>query len=125
MTFCGWQRRTARTRAGHADVRGMDSSEHSSTRPVANLVGRKIQAGGRVPSSIAAVWIIILKAPIWLEADVVIRQLSTGAKSLTDFCRASHGGSGGAPVLKMYTLKDVVAAMNAVQPKAWAFFLAT
>ena len=74
----------------------MDSSEHSSTRPVANLVGRKIQAGGRVPSSIAAVWIIILKAPIWLEADVVIRQLSTGAKSLNDSCRASHGGSGGA-----------------------------
>jgi hypothetical protein len=122
MTFCGWQRRTARTRAGHADVRGMDYSEHSSTRSVANLVGRKIQAGGRVPSSIAAVWIIILKAPIWLEADVVIRQLSTGAKSLNDSCRAPHGGSGGAPVLKMYTLKDVE---NAVQPYAWAGFFQT
>jgi hypothetical protein len=36
------------------------------------------------------------EAPIWPEADVMIRQLSTGAKSLNDSCRASHGGSGGA-----------------------------
>jgi predicted metalloprotease with PDZ domain len=31
---------------------------------------------------------------IWLEADVQIRQLSKGAKSLDDFCRAFFGGSG-------------------------------
>lgn len=60
---------------------------------------------------------------IWLEADVLIRQLSKGAKSLNDFCRAFHGGPGGAPALKTYTFDDVVAGLNAVQPYDWAAFL--
>jgi predicted metalloprotease with PDZ domain len=59
---------------------------------------------------------------IWLEADVLIRQLSRGAKSLNDFCRTFHGGPGGAPAMKTYTFDDVVAAMNAVQPYDWAGF---
>jgi predicted metalloprotease with PDZ domain len=62
-------------------------------------------------------------ALIWLEADVQIRQLSKGAKSLDDFCRAFFGGSGGAPAMKTYTFDDVVAALNAVQPYDWAGFL--
>jgi len=60
---------------------------------------------------------------IWLEADVLIRQLSHGTKSLDDFCRAFHGGPGGAPALKPYEFADVVAALNAVQPYDWAAFL--
>jgi len=60
---------------------------------------------------------------IWLEADVTIRQLSKGSKSLDDFCRAFHGGPGGAPALKAYNFDDVVAALNAVQPYEWAGFL--
>ena len=60
---------------------------------------------------------------IWLEADVTIRQLSKGTKSLDDFCRAFHGGPGGAPALKPYDFADVVAALNAVQPYDWAGFL--
>src|SRR5271165_3075362 len=60
---------------------------------------------------------------IWLEADVLIRKLSNGSKSLNDFCRAFHGGPGGAPALKPYTLDDVVAALNAVQPNDWAALL--
>jgi predicted metalloprotease with PDZ domain len=60
---------------------------------------------------------------IWLEADVLIRDLSKGAKSLNDFCRAFHGGPGGAPALKTYTFEDVVAGLNAVQPYDWANFL--
>ncbi|HXB72044.1 MAG TPA: hypothetical protein VNY05_27660 [Candidatus Acidoferrales bacterium] len=60
---------------------------------------------------------------IWLEADVTIRQLSKGAKSLDDFCRAFHGGPGGGPALKAYNFDDVVAALNAVQPHDWAGFL--
>ena len=59
---------------------------------------------------------------IWLEADTLIRQLSRGARSLDDFCRAFHGGPGGAPAMKPYSLADVVAAMNAVQPYDWAAF---
>jgi len=60
---------------------------------------------------------------IWLEADTLIRQLSKGAKSLDDFCRAFHGGPGGAPAMKPYTFDDVVAALNAVQPHDWRGFL--
>ncbi len=62
---------------------------------------------------------------IWLEADVMIRQLSKGAKSLDDFCRSFHGGPGGAPDLKPYTFDDIVAALNATQPYDWASFLRT
>ena len=60
---------------------------------------------------------------IWLDADVTIRQLSQGAKSLNDFCKAFYGGPGGTPALKAYTFDDVVAALNAVQPYDWAGFL--
>ena len=60
---------------------------------------------------------------IWLEADVLIRDLSKGAKSLNDFCRAFHGGPGGVPALKTYTFEDVVAGLNSVQPYDWANFL--
>jgi predicted metalloprotease with PDZ domain len=60
---------------------------------------------------------------IWLETDVIIRRLSNGTKSLDDFCRAFHGGPGGAPELKPYNFEDVVAALNAVQPYDWAGFL--
>ncbi|SPE43251.1 Glycyl aminopeptidase. Metallo peptidase. MEROPS family M61 [Candidatus Sulfopaludibacter sp. SbA3] len=59
---------------------------------------------------------------IWLDADVLIRQKSNGSKSLNDFCRAFHGGPGGAPALKTYTFEDVMAGLNAVQPYDWAGF---
>jgi predicted metalloprotease with PDZ domain len=59
---------------------------------------------------------------LWLDADVQIRTLSNGAKSLDDFCRAFFGGPGGAPAIKPYTLDDLVAALNAVQPYDWAAF---
>jgi len=60
---------------------------------------------------------------IWLEADVMIRQLSKGKKSLDDFCHTFHGGPGGVPALKTYDFADVVAGLNAVQPYDWAGFL--
>lgn len=60
---------------------------------------------------------------IWLEVDVLIRQLSHGAKSLDDFVRAFEGGPGGAPALKPYTFDDIVAALNAIQPYDWTALL--
>jgi len=60
---------------------------------------------------------------IWLDADVTIRQLSKGARSLDDFCRAFEGGPGGAPAMKPYNFDDLVAALNAIQPYDWANFL--
>jgi predicted metalloprotease with PDZ domain len=59
---------------------------------------------------------------LWLEADVLIRQLSKGARSLNDFCHSFHGGEGGAPAMKTYTFDDIVAGLNAVQPYDWAGF---
>jgi len=66
---------------------------------------------------------------IWMEADVLIRQLSRGARSLDDFCRAFYGpavsgtpSGPGAPEMKTYTFEDVVAALNGVQPHDWAGF---
>jgi predicted metalloprotease with PDZ domain len=60
---------------------------------------------------------------IWLEADVLIRQLSKGAKSLDDFCHSFHGGASGKIEMKPYEFNDVVAGLNAVQAYDWAGFL--
>ena len=60
---------------------------------------------------------------IWLEVDATIRQLSKGAKSLDDFCKAFHGGANSGAAMKTYEFKDVVSALNAVQPHDWAGFL--
>jgi predicted metalloprotease with PDZ domain len=61
---------------------------------------------------------------VWLEADVTIRKLSGGKKSLNDFAARflGAGGSSGPKVLP-YTFQDVVEALNAVQPFDWASFL--
>jgi len=60
---------------------------------------------------------------IWLEADVLIRSLTHGAKSLDDFCKAFHGGGSGVPKIVPYTFADVVAGLNGVAPYDWAAFL--
>ncbi len=59
---------------------------------------------------------------IWLEADVIIRGRSGGARSLDDFCRRFFGGVSGPPELKTYTLDDVVTGLNAVEPYDWRRF---
>jgi predicted metalloprotease with PDZ domain len=62
---------------------------------------------------------------IWLDADVLMRHLSQGSKSLNDFCRSFDGGPGGRPELKPYNFQDLVTALNAVQPYDWAGFFQT
>jgi predicted metalloprotease with PDZ domain len=60
---------------------------------------------------------------IWLEADVTIRKLSGGKKSMNDFCARFLGSSGDTPPQVFpYTFEDVVNALNAVQPFDWARF---
>jgi predicted metalloprotease with PDZ domain len=60
---------------------------------------------------------------IWLEADVTIRQLTHGQRSLDDFCHRFHGGQSGPPQLKTYTFDDVVKTLNDVAPYDWNTFL--
>jgi predicted metalloprotease with PDZ domain len=60
---------------------------------------------------------------IWLDADVTIRTLSGGRKSLDDFCKAWAGPPSTAPEVKPYTFDDVVRTLNSVQPYDWAKFL--
>lgn len=56
----------------------------------------------------------------WLAADLKIRQLSGGKKSLDDFLRAFHGGPGGKAEVKPYTFDELMAALAAAAPFDWA-----
>lgn len=65
---------------------------------------------------------------VWLEADLLIRHLSQGRRSLDDFARGFFGvplrtRDDGSPAPTTYTEDDVYAALQAVQPHDWrAFF---
>jgi predicted metalloprotease with PDZ domain len=59
---------------------------------------------------------------MWLDADITIRQLTHGQKSLDDFCRLFHGAPSGPPQLIPYTFDEVVAALNQVAPNDWQKF---
>jgi predicted metalloprotease with PDZ domain len=61
---------------------------------------------------------------IWLEADVTIRKLTDGHRSLDDFCRTFLGGPEVMPVVKTFNFDDLVTAMNEVATYDWRrFFL--
>ena len=60
---------------------------------------------------------------IWLEADVTIRNLTRGARSLDDFAHLFHGGASGPPTVLPYTFDDLVAALDQVAPSDWRKFL--
>ncbi|HTW86012.1 MAG TPA: PDZ domain-containing protein [Candidatus Sulfotelmatobacter sp.] len=62
-------------------------------------------------------------ALMWLEADVMIRRMSGGHKSLDDVARRFFGnGHDTGPQVVTYDRADLVRAMNAVQPYDWAGF---
>lgn len=60
---------------------------------------------------------------IWLETDMLIRELSSGARSLDDFAQRFFGVRDGDWGTVGYDFDDVVATLNAVQPYDWANFL--
>jgi predicted metalloprotease with PDZ domain len=62
---------------------------------------------------------------LWLEADVRIRKLSGGRRSLDDFAKAFFGNNDGQwERPDTYTFEDVVATLEQVQPGAdWSQFL--
>lgn len=59
---------------------------------------------------------------VWMEADVLIRQKSGGRLSLDNFLQEFHGGQNTGPVVKTYTLADVIASLNKVLPYDWNGF---
>jgi len=60
---------------------------------------------------------------IWLEADIHIRQQTSGHKSLDDFIREFFGDSD-SPTVEPYTLNDLIASLNLVAPWDWKSFFA-
>ncbi len=60
---------------------------------------------------------------VWLDADMTIRQLSKGKRSLDDFARGFFGVRDGDWGVQTYTFETVVAELNKVQPYDWAKFL--
>jgi predicted metalloprotease with PDZ domain len=61
-------------------------------------------------------------ALIWLEADVLIRQQTRGARSLDDFCRNFFGSADSAPTVRPYNLEDVTASLHEVVAYDWLGF---
>jgi predicted metalloprotease with PDZ domain len=61
----------------------------------------------------------------WLAADMKIRELTGGKKSLDDFARAFFGIRDGDWGQVTYDFDDVVATLNGVAPYDWASFLDT
>lgn len=62
---------------------------------------------------------------VWLTADMTIRELSGGKKSLDDFARAFFGVRNSDWGVMTYDFDEVVSTLNAVQPHDWARFLDT
>jgi len=60
---------------------------------------------------------------VWIEADMLIRDLSQGQRSLDDFARAFFGTEPGRVAPLTYGFDDVVRELNRVQPNDWATFL--
>ena len=64
-------------------------------------------------------------ALVWLAADMTIRELSKGKKSLDDFAKAFFGVRDADWGVLTYDFDEVVRTLNAVQPYDWAKFLDT
>jgi predicted metalloprotease with PDZ domain len=62
-------------------------------------------------------------ALLWLDVDTLIREKTAGKKSLDDFCREFHGGADSGPMVKPYTVQDVIKGLNDVLPYNWRSFL--
>jgi predicted metalloprotease with PDZ domain len=60
---------------------------------------------------------------IWIDVDRIIRQQSGGKRSIDDFARAFYGMRDRDYGELTYTLDDVVATLNQVQPYDWRGYL--
>jgi len=80
--------------------------------------GWRRQTAGGLPSFYAEGTLI------WLEADVTIRRLTGGQKTLDDFCAAFHGQNDNGTIwVKPYVADDVFRTLATIAPYDWkAFF---
>ncbi len=62
---------------------------------------------------------------VWMEVDSILREQSKGKKSIDDFARAFFGINDGDWGEVTYTLDDVVATLDKIQPYDWATLLKT
>jgi predicted metalloprotease with PDZ domain len=60
---------------------------------------------------------------IWLDVDRILREQSKGRHSMNDFARAFFGVNNRDYGELTYTLADIVATLNRVQPYDWASYL--
>jgi predicted metalloprotease with PDZ domain len=60
---------------------------------------------------------------IWLDVDRILRQQSKGRRSINDFARAFFGVNDRDYGELTYTLADIVAILNRLQPYDWAGYL--
>lgn len=60
---------------------------------------------------------------VWMDVDSLLREKSGGAKSIDDFARAFFGMRDGDWGELTYTIDDVAAALNAIQPWEWKAYL--
>jgi len=62
---------------------------------------------------------------VWLDADTLIRQLTTNKKSLTDFFHVFLGKGGATgPLIVPYDLNEIVTDLNQLAPYDWSKFFA-
>src|SRR5262249_3792290 len=79
--------------------------------------GWRRQVSGGLPSFYAEGTLI------WLEADVIIRTLTSGRKTLDDFCAAFHGQNDNGKVwVKAYEAEEVYRTLTAIAPYDWKGF---
>jgi len=62
---------------------------------------------------------------VWLDADVLIRTRTNGARSLDDFARVFYGGPNHGAEVKPYTLDELVATLDKIAPYDWRGFFRT
>ena len=64
-------------------------------------------------------------ALIWLEAEAIIREGTSGKKGMDDFAKAFFGIKDGDWGVVTYDLPDVIQTLNGVYPYDWASFIKT
>lgn len=60
---------------------------------------------------------------VWLEADIMIRRATHGARSLDDFCRRFFAGRNSDANVRPYTRDDVIRTLHEVADIDWRAFL--